>query len=126
MSTPNNRYELEPENPPALKDMSVMAITAVMSSRLGPKLFAHAINAEPPEILTDYMTGKQIPSEETVLAMRGLAEVTDYLLNRDSPDVVRAIMVGQNPLLQDKSPIELFNEGNGERVVQAAPNLRPN
>lgn len=120
------RNSLEPENTPALKDMSVMAITAVMSSRLGPKLFAHAINAEPPEILTDYVTGKQIPSEETELAMRGLAEVFDYLLQSNSPEVVKDILDGESPLLQDKSPIEQFNEGNGERVVQAAPNLRPN
>lgn len=78
-----------------------------------------------PKQVGAYARGEAAPEPETEAVMRGLAEVTDTLLQkaRGSEEDVRAVLKGSNPRLDGFAPIELFNLGQPERVVAVVGEL---
>lgn len=59
-------------------------------------------------------------SEERVLA--GYQVVNFLLEDEVPPDVIRALMLGMNPVLDDGSPAEALREGNFKGAMDAAKN----
>ncbi len=112
-----------PEELP-LKDRPVAEISEVLQTTLGQRLVAYALAEEDPQTIGRFARAEEEPSEETAATLRDLAEVVDTGLQIDgSEEVVRATMIGMNPSLNDQAPIELFHNGEGQRVVAVAQSV---
>ena len=73
------------------------------------------------ELTPDAVTGETITPAQR---LRDLFRIT-CILGEERPDTVRAWMIGSNPLLDDKAPIELLHEENTQPVSRAAGSDAP-
>ncbi len=102
-----------------LRERPIEEVAGVLQDVLGQALVAYAIDERIPQRLGAFVNSEEMPTEEAEKVMRDLAEVLEVLRERDSDDVVRAVMIGMNPMLDEQAPIELIHNGESDRVVTA-------
>jgi hypothetical protein len=98
----------------------VPAIAERLQEMLGQRLTAFAVGVKDPRAIGRYARGEQAPRDETVLRLRGLFEITQVLLVRETSATVRAWLLGAHPLLEDRAPIELLHEDDAPPVERTA------
>lgn len=98
----------------------VPAIAERLQDMLGQRLTAFAVGVKDPRAIGKYARGTQEPRSETEQRLRGLYEIIQVLLARETPPTVRAWLLGSHPLLEDRSPIELLHEDDHPPVERTA------
>src|SRR4051794_16356339 len=99
---------------------SVAAIAERLQELLGQRLTAYAVGIKEPRAIGRYARAEQDPRPETEQRLRHLYEITQVLLARETPETVRAWMLGSHPLLEDQAPIELLHADNHPPVQRTA------
>lgn len=110
----------------ARRDATRLPITAVaqkLQDTLGQRMTAFAVAVRDPKAIGKYASGRQNPRDETAARLRDLYVITQILLARETSETVRAWMIGSNPLLEDRAPIELLHEEAVESVGRAARSM---
>ena|SRR5487761_1307629 len=108
-----------------LRNRPIQEVAGVLQETLGQRLVAFGIGERNPKRIGAFARAEDAPDEATEKVMRDMAEVTEVLTERDSPEVARAVMIGMNPSLNDQAPIEVIHNGESERVVAVARYLLP-
>src|SRR5262245_33778533 len=88
---------------------SVASIAGRLQDMLGQRITAYAVGVQDSGSIGKYARGETDPRRETQLRLRHLFEITQVLLARETPETVRAWMLGSHPLLDDKAPVELLH-----------------
>jgi hypothetical protein len=94
-------------------------IAGKLQTVLGQRLTAYAVGVKDPKAIGKYARGENEPREDTVQRLRDLYRIVT-ILGHEQPDVVRAWMIGSNPYLDDRAPIELLHEENIKPVARTA------
>jgi len=105
--------------------LPIDSIAQKLQETLGQRLTAFAVASSDPKAIGRYATGRQKPRDDTTARLRDLYVVTQILLARETAETVRAWMIGSNPLLEDRAPIELLHEDAGSSVRRAAGSIAP-
>jgi len=98
---------------------TIAQIAEQLQATLGQRLTAYAVGVRDPKAVGKYARGAIEPREDTAQRMRDLFRIT-RILGDERPEIVRAWMIGSNPLLDDRAPIELLHEENTKPVARAA------
>jgi len=101
---------------------SIDSIAGYLQEALGQRLTAYAVGIKDPRTIGRWARGEQgqKPREATAQRLRGLFEITQLLLGRESPETVRAWLLGANPLLDDRAPVELLHQDDHPPVHRTA------
>jgi hypothetical protein len=110
-----------PQKPIPLSERSVPEISRELQRVLGSRAVAYAMGLESPEAVGDFSAGAVAPGPDVEATLRDLAEVveTGLEIENGSAELVRATLIGMNPNLNDQAALELFHNGQGQRVVEA-------
>jgi hypothetical protein len=103
---------------------TIAHIAEDLQATLGQRLTAYAVGVRDPKAIGKYARRAIEPREETAQRMRDLFRIV-RLLDDERPETIRAWMIGSNPLLEDKAPIELLHEENTQPVSRAAGSDAP-
>jgi len=87
----------------------IASIAERLQDMLGQRLSAYAVGVKDPRTIGRYARREQDPREDTAQRLRNLFEITQVLLARETPETVRAWLLGAHPLLEDRAPIELLH-----------------
>lgn len=98
----------------------IATIAQSLQETLGQRLVAFAVEVKDPKAIGRYAKGRMSPRTDTEARLRDLYRVTRLLLSRESPDTVRAWMIGANPELGDEAPIKALHEQRIAAVLAAA------
>lgn len=99
---------------------SIESIAQSLQETLGQRLVAYAIGVRDPKAIGKYATGRQSPRHDAEGRLRDLFQVTRLVLTAETAKTARAWMIGANPQLEDRAPIELLHEGEIQPVLRAA------
>ena len=91
-------------------------VAAELTNILGAKLVAVLGGANNTPTVRRWFAGEESCDKEDRL--RTALEVVDILLTREQADVVRAWFVGQEPHLDDRSPLLVLAESDGTLACQ--------
>jgi hypothetical protein len=94
-------------------------IAQSLQETLGQRLVAFAIAIKDPKAIGKYAGGRT-PRTSTEARLRDLFFITRVLLTAGTAQMARAWMIGANPQLEDRAPIELLHEGQTQAVLRAA------
>jgi hypothetical protein len=103
-----------------LRDRDIDEITSELQNLLGQKLVAFAVGDRHPKTIGRYARGVREPDDETYQRLVDLFVVTTILQTGMRPAAVKSWMLGSNPRLRGKAPIEALHEGKSEVVRKAA------
>jgi hypothetical protein len=96
-------------------------IAASLQETIGQRLVAFAVGVRNPKLVGRWARGKHMPRQAHERALRELFQVVSLLVESgEAASTVRAWLIGSNPQLEDLAPIEVFHEGQVERVKRAA------
>jgi hypothetical protein len=95
-------------------------LTTELQELLGQKLVAFAVGDRHPKTIGRYARGEREPDPETLGRLVDLHVVVGILRQGMSDGAVRAWMMGSNPRLKGKAPIEAVHEGHAFEVMGAA------
>jgi hypothetical protein len=98
---------------------SIPQIAEDLQTTLGQRLTAYAVGVRDPKAVGKYARAAIEPREETAQRLRDLFRIV-RLLDEERPETIRAWLIGSNPLLADKAPIEVLHEENTHPVNRAA------
>lgn len=98
----------------------IPSIAGRLQDMLGQRITAYAIGIKDPRAVGQYARDLQQPREETKQRLRNLYEITQVLVSRETPETVRAWMVGAHPLLENRAPVELLHADNHPPVERTA------
>jgi hypothetical protein len=98
----------------------IASIAARLQEVLGQRIVAYAVGVKDPRSVGRYARGDQKPHEETDQRLRQLHAIAQMLLTRETPETVRAWMLGANPLLEDRAPVELLHADDHPPVERTA------
>lgn len=87
---------------------------------LGQQIAAYAVGVKDPRSIGKYGRGEVKPKAPVANRLRHLYAVTQILMTRETAETVRAWMVGANPLLEERAPVELLHAAEHEPVKRAA------
>jgi len=99
---------------------TIERIAERLQDMLGQQITAFAVGIRDPKAIGRYARGAQEPRSETEQRLRDLYEITQVLLTRETPETVRAWLVGSHPLLEDQAPIALLHADNPPPVARTA------
>lgn len=105
--------------------LPIASIAQKLQETLGQRLTAFAVASRDPKAIGRYAAGNQTPRDETAARLRDLYVITQILLARETAETVRAWMIGSNPLLEDRAPIELLHDNAASSVRRAASSMAP-
>ena len=95
-------------------------LAAELQDVLGQKLVAFAVGDRHPKTIGRYARREREPEARTLGRMVDLYTVLE-ILRRGMPDgAVKSWMMGTNPRLKGKAPIEAIHEGSSFEVMGAA------
>lgn len=117
MSDPERGEGFSPAEQVPLRQRPIHEIAGILQDVLGQHLVAYGIGEINPERIDLFARLEDSPEEEAEKVLRDMAEVTEVLTERDTPDVARAIMIGMNPCLNDRAPIDVMHDGESKLVV---------
>ena len=107
---------------------AVELVAQRLQGTLGQQITAYAVGIGDPRSIGRYARGERKPSSATERRLRQLFEIAQILLARETPESVRAWMLGSHPSLGDRSPLELLraeHERSAERSTARVANLDP-
>jgi uncharacterized protein (DUF2384 family) len=89
---------------------------------LGQKLVAYAVGVRSPKLVGRWAAGDHDPRPDSEKRLREMYRVWLTLKegDYDSPSTLRAFLMGSNPNLQDRAPIDVIRDGQGVEAVHAA------
>jgi Protein of unknown function (DUF2384) len=99
---------------------SIDSIAGRLQEVLGQKITAYAIGVKDPRTIGRWARTEQSPRESQETRLRALFSVTQLLQARESPETVRAWLLGANPLLDGRTPVELLHEDDRPPVARTA------
>jgi hypothetical protein len=100
---------------------SIDSVAGRLQEVLGQRITAYAVGIKDPRTIGRWAgDGGQKPREATEKRLRELFEITQILLGRETPETVRAWLMGSNPLLDDRSPLELLHSESQPPVHRTA------
>jgi hypothetical protein len=99
---------------------SINLIAERLQDMLGQQIAAYAVAVKDPRCIGRYARGESTPRQETQQRLRNLYEITQVLLARETPETVRAWLLGSHPLLEDQAPVELLHADNHPPVERTA------
>lgn len=116
--------EREPnEEPLPIHERPIAEVASFLKENLGWQLTAYALRETDTAVIDWFADGTEKPASILQSRMRTLAEICATVLEKDSPETLRALMIGQSPELDNHAPIELIHEGRGTRVLDVAAQL---
>ena len=86
---------------------NIDSIAERLQEMLGQQITAFAVGVKDPRAIGRYARGEAAPRQNTATRLRQLYEITQVLLARDTPETIRAWLLGSHPMLEDQSPIEI-------------------
>lgn len=103
-----------------LRDLDAEEIAASLQDLLGQKLVAFALGDKHPKTVGRYARGAREPDDDAYRRLVDLFLVAEILKTGMRPQAVKSWMLGANPRLRGKAPIEVLHEGKPEVVRSAA------
>jgi hypothetical protein len=101
-------------------EMSSRELASELQALLGQKMVAFAIGDRHPKTVGRYASGDRTPDDETVRLLVNLNTIVNILEKGMRRQAVKSWMLGANPHLRFKAPIEAFHDGNERDVMRAA------
>jgi hypothetical protein len=98
---------------------STERIAQSLQETLGQRLVAFAVAIKDPKAIAKYAGGRT-PRTTTEARLRDLFLITRLLLTAGTAQMARAWMIGANPQLDERAPIEMLHEGQTQPVLRAA------
>jgi hypothetical protein len=89
---------------------SVARAAEDLQGTLGSRLTAYAVGLRDSRLIDSFARAETDPPPETADRICDLYEITQCLVERETPDTARAWMVGSSPLLDDQAPVEVLHE----------------
>ncbi len=106
--------------------LPIASLAEKLQDTLGQQITAYAVGLKDPRTIGKYARSEvKKPAEATTDRLRRLYVVTQILLTRETAETVRAWMIGANPLLEDRPPVQLLHEEEDQPVEGAAQTLAP-
>jgi hypothetical protein len=99
---------------------TIESISQRLEVTLGQQITTYAVGIRDPRALGRYARGERAPARSTEQRLRQLFEITQMLLVRETPETVRAWMLGSHPSLEDQSPLELLHRDAGPASARTA------
>lgn len=95
-------------------------LVARLQEVLGQRIVAYVAGIKSPRLVGRWAVGGgTTPRQDSQTRLRELWEVV-RILDDEGPEVTRAWLLGSNPQLDDKTPVELLREGSSAEVARAA------
>lgn len=98
----------------------IASIAERLQEMLGQRITAYAVCVKDPRAIGKYARREQRPRPGTEQRLRNLYEITQVLVTKETPETVRAWMIGMHPLLDDRTPVELLHEDDHSAVERTA------
>jgi hypothetical protein len=98
----------------------ISEIAAQLQELLGQRLVAFAVGVRSPKLVGRWAAGDHEPRDEPEKRLRELYRAVLILRDHYGAETIRAFMVGANPDLEDRAPIDVLHDGRGAEVVRAA------
>jgi hypothetical protein len=95
------------------------SIVQSLQDTLGQRLTAVVAGISDAKAVGKWARGAREPQPEAESRLRNAFQVTQLLLEKESPETVRAWFLGMNPDLDDRAPALLIGE-EPQRVLLAA------
>jgi hypothetical protein len=95
-------------------------LVAELQELLGQKLVAFAVGDRHPKTIGRYARGERNPDPRTLGQLVDLHTVVGILRQSMRDPSIKAWMMGSNPRLKGKAPIEAVHEGRAYEVMGAA------
>jgi hypothetical protein len=99
--------------------LGVPTIVSSLQDVLGQRLVAVIAGVSDAKAVGKWARGQRSPHPEADQRLRNAYQIVQLLLERESPDTVRAWFIGMNPDLDDHAPALVLGE-NPAHVLQAA------
>jgi hypothetical protein len=99
--------------------LGVPEITASLQEVLGQRMVAVAAGVADAKAVGKWARGGRAPHQRMAERLRNAYQVMQLLLERESPETVRAWFAGMNPDLGDRPPVLVLRE-DPAGVLQAA------
>jgi hypothetical protein len=103
-----------------LRDRDAEGIASELQGLLGQKLVAFALGDMHPKTIGRYARGERGPDDAAYRRLVDLFLVAEILKTGMRPAAVKSWMLGANPRLGGKAPIEALHDGKAESVRTAA------
>lgn len=101
-------------------ESGISEVARFLQETLGQKLVAFMAVAADPKLVGRWAKGGHQPRRAAEDRLRAAYQVFQLLQSKESPHVVRAWIVGQNPQLEGVSPASAIREGRLREVWVAA------
>lgn len=95
-------------------------LASELQELLGQKLVAFAVGDRHPKTIGRYARGERDPGPETLGRLVDLYTVVGILRRGMRDQTIKAWMMGTNPRLKGKAPIEAIHEGRAYEAMGAA------
>jgi hypothetical protein len=101
-------------------ELSPGELAAALQAVLGQKLVAFALGDRHPKTIGRYARGERPPDDQTHRRLVDLYTIVGVLETGMRRQAVKSWMLGANPHLRSKAPIEVFHDGRTGDVMRAA------
>ena len=92
-----------------------------LQETIGQRLVAFAVGVRNPKLVGRWARGEHKPRQPHERNLRELFQIVSLLVESgETAGTVRAWLIGSNPQLEDRAPIEVFHEGAIDQVKRAA------
>ncbi len=115
-----NVQELHEEAHDIAAQLEPQELAKQLQEVLGQKLLAFAVGDRHPKTIGRYARAERTPDDETWGKFVNLYTLVQLLEQGMRQQAVRSWMLGSNPRLRGKAPIEAFHEGKLPAVERAA------
>jgi Rv2175c C-terminal domain of unknown function len=95
-------------------------LASELQDALGQKLVAFAVGDRHPKTIGRYARRERVPDDDVLGRLADLYGIVELLEGGMRREAVRTWMLGSNPHLRGKSPIEVFHDGRVRDVQRAA------
>ncbi len=100
---------------------SASTIAGSLQQTIGQRLVAFGVGVRNPKLVGRWARGEHEPRQEHERRLRELFRIVSLLVESgESAGTVRAWLIGSDPQLEDRAPIEVFHEGAFDQVRRAA------
>jgi hypothetical protein len=100
------------------EDISVIAES--LQEIIGQRLAAYGAAIKDPKQIGRFAKGTRTPGEATAGRLREVYKVVQILSSEETPETVRAFLIGSNPQLDNEAPIEVLHHNQPARALSAA------
>ena len=96
-------------------------VAQALQETVGQRLVAYAVGVRNPKLVGRWARGEHVPRGVNDRRLRELFRVVMLLVEAgETAATVRAWLIGANPQLEDRAPIEVLHEGDPAPVLRAA------